>query len=119
MIKKFNEFKENLKEEFGKAGIIRFIKKYVTKTVALQSGFRDDNEDKFIKIDSYESGVHIYDEYITMLDKKGVLVQTFSDGEKMNPTEVKPYNMKYEELDVDILEEIRNLILKGDFVDVI
>jgi len=112
-IKKFEQY-----SSVNKDSLIEKIKKHITKTVAFQSGFRDDNDNKFIKLHSYESGNETYDAYIVMLGKDDVLIQTYCDGDNLSPTEVPPYEEKYEDLDIDILEKILNSLFLGDHIDI-
>jgi len=112
-LKKF----ENLSD---KSELVDFIKKHITKVVALQSTFRDDGEDKFILYSTSNVDVdHV--EYVTMLNKNGILIEPYYryGDDKHYDQEGESYKVKYEDLDVEFLEKIKELILYGQHIDIL
>lgn len=98
--------------------IISYIKKYITRPIALQETFRDDKKNKFITLNSWEESNHDYKEYITMLDVNDVLVETYCDNRHFG-SEIESYETKYEDLDIEILQKISNMVFSGDIIDII
>lgn len=96
---------------------IKFIKSKITHIVALMGGFRDDGEDLMLELYKYETGNFIYYDFITMLDKKNVLVENYysylGESELYNDHEKTSYDMKYKDLDEKILDKIIEYIFNG------
>ena len=110
-IQTFEHHNENYKNK-----LVSLIKKHITNVVALQSGFRDDVDDHFIEYSSYKDMFNHF-EYITMFDKDDVLVEPYysylGEDEKHYDRERKTYDVKYEDLDIEILEKIKEMIFLG------
>lgn len=112
IIKTFEQYSLSDKDK-----VIKIIKKHITGTVSLMSGFRIDHEDKFIEICSYTEGYRKKAEYVAILDENGAIIQTYYveyDGELNYDQDSTPYDIKYEDLDIEILEKIVDFIIIGD-----
>ena len=117
-MKNIKTFEQHISSD--KDRLIELIKKHITKIIPLQPGFRDDGDDKYIEISNYkESDAHTKCECIDMLDTDTVFVQTYyveDDGELNIDQDSKPYDIEYEDLDIEVLEKIVELILNGDHI---
>ena len=115
-MKKFEEY-DALPNDTDKSELISFIKKHITKTVALQSGFRDDGESHFIEYSSNGDDI----EYITMLTNDGVLIEQYYKigNDIVHNNETTSYDIRYINLDIRILKKIKGLILYGNHIDIL